>query len=101
MDLLRDTDRRFLTRWQLIADYLKYRKELLDVSKLAYRAVQLLQVKPEKQDCLDALIEELLLSKHFEIILTSRQHVRYGMYRVFADAMARHLLDNDWDDIRS
>jgi hypothetical protein len=101
MDLLRDTDRKFLARWQLLADYLKYRLELIQISKAAYKAVEKLQVKPEKEDCLDAVIEELLLSKRFDAILASRQHVRYGMYRVFADAMARHLLDKDWAHIQS
>lgn len=100
MALLTPQDQQTLSSWSFLTDYQNHRVELVDVARNVYRTVSVIYgTSPRQVDCEDALAASLLGTSLFTAILTRKRHAPPSLHSAFARAMARYLLDNDWNDI--
>lgn len=100
MALLTSQDQQTLSSWSFLADYQNHRVDLVDVARSVYRTVSVIyNASPQPVDCEDALTASLLRISLFAGILRKKRHASPSLHSVFARAMARYLLDNDWNDI--
>lgn len=100
MPLSTSKDLQTLSDWSFLIDYWNYHTQLMEVAKIVHRTVtKLLGGVPSAVDCEDSLASSLLATRVFAKMLASKPHARPVLYLVFAKAMARHILDNDWPGI--
>lgn len=100
MPLSTNRDLQTLSNWTFLVDYGNNRAQLVEVARIVQRTVaKLLSASPSAADCEDSLASSLLTTRVFAKILANKPHARPVLYLVFAKAMARHILDNDWSDI--
>lgn len=100
MPLSTSTDHQTLSSWSFIVDYGNHRYQLVDVARIVHRTVSaLLGASPTEADCEDSLARSLMATRVFASILARKHHARPVLHLVFAKAMARYILDNDWSDI--
>ncbi len=92
--------RQVFNHWNLESGYKRYRGDLIAVARIACNAVKhSYQSNPDKEDCVEAVTSGLLACEPFGAIMQGWPHLRMGMHGVLAEAMARYLLDHNWDDL--
>ena len=100
MLLLTPTQSATLSSWNFLHDYATHRKDLVDVARIVYKTIEkTLGRAPTQAQCEGALKASLLGTNPFSGILASKHHASPVLHGPFAEAMARYLLDKDWDDI--
>jgi hypothetical protein len=92
------TEVAILESWSILNDYGYNRGELLAAARAVYRTAQYVG-EPTTQEMEPLLIEALLVSGVFKTICASKRHANPALYPVFARALARHMLQSEWDVI--
>jgi hypothetical protein len=94
------TDVAILESWSILKDYGSNKEKLLEVAKPVYRTLQYFGA-PTPQEMEPFLIEALLAADVFKAICASKRHANPALYPVFAQALARHILQDEWNTITS
>jgi hypothetical protein len=92
------TDEAILESWSILKDYGYNREELLAVAGGVHRALRQL-AEPAPQEMEPLLIEALLVSRVFRTICASKRHANPALYSVFARALARYMLQQEWSTL--
>jgi hypothetical protein len=91
-------DEAVLESWSILSNYRSNREELLTTAKAVYRTAQCVS-EPMSQDMEPLLTEALLVSGVFKTICASKRHANPALYPAFARALARYMLQQEWDTI--
>jgi hypothetical protein len=93
------TDEAILESWSILKDYGYNRGELLAAARAVYRTLFFFEGEISPQGMEPFLIDALLVTSVFRIICVSKRHANPALYPVFAGALARYILQHEWDDI--
>jgi len=101
MSLTTPQDEGILKSWSLEKDYANNKDSLLDVGRIVYQALYAFggEPPPTPEDLEGPLIAALRVNNVFKAICISKGHARPALYPVFARAIARHMLDYEWQVI--
>jgi hypothetical protein len=103
MGLTTAQDLAVLEDWGLIRDYNRNKDVLLAVGRGLYHGLRYYgsEPPPSPGDLEQVFILALEATTVFKIICASKGHANPTLHVVFARAMARHILDTDWQSIIS
>jgi hypothetical protein len=97
-------DLNILGYWSFIKDHVKNRKALLEVGRAVHATLKMYTPHgsaPTPNTVEQYLTGALHTSRVFREICFSKAHASQGLHFSFASAMARYMLDYDWNDIAS
>ena len=106
MGLLTRTDLRVIRSWNLQADIDANVGAFIQHGRDTFRALRAVAAPPDPTaaECEPSFISILLGSRRFDRTIVrrrSRMLANPMMHEVFAQAVARYVLDTYWDDIQS
>ena len=91
-------DRAILESWSIVRDYARNRDQLLTLGRAVYRTLQFFgEIAP--RDVEPFLIDALLRAGVFKAVCASKRHANPALYPAFAAALARYMLQYEWDNI--
>lgn len=100
MALLTSQDLAILSTWSFLRDYARNRDAFLEVGRMAYRILDSLVGPPHNPSDMElALTQGLWATRIFQILCQSKAHATFPLHSVFALALARYMLDNEWTEI--
>lgn len=94
-------ERQTLAEWGLLEEYIDHKDELIEVARIAYWAVHGANIQPSRDEAFArALAVSLLASRVFSgMIKRTSFGVKREVQEVFAEMMAKYLIDKEWDGI--
>ena len=102
MGLSTPQERLNLASQSLITDYQRQKSHLVAIAKVVYNAVEgSLQYPSTAADLENALALALYRSSLYGAILQKKPHINPILYQGYASALARILLDDDWNMIKA
>lgn len=93
------TDEAILESWSILKDYGFNREELLISARAVYRTLFFFLGEVSQQGMEPFLMDALLVTSVFRTICVSKRHANPALYPVFAGALARYILQHEWDHI--
>src|SRR6266566_5718914 len=91
-----------LDGWSFINSYKKYHQDLLDLAKVVYVILSItLNNQPPTQDQFCQLYGDALRSSNLyvEKIAGKKLYLPSSLYHIFADLLAKYVVEQDWDNI--
>jgi hypothetical protein len=103
MGLTTAQDLAVLESWSLARNYTNNKAPLLAVGKAVYQALYIYggELAPHAADLEEPLTAALRVNDTFKTICASKGHANPALHAVFAQAMARYILDFEWQAIIS
>jgi hypothetical protein len=103
MGLTTAQDLAILSSWTLLRSYQRNKASLLAVGKSTYRALRIHSGGPPPSpiNIEQPLEAALRVSNVFKAICASKAHANPSLHPVFALAMARYILDYEWQAVIS
>jgi hypothetical protein len=104
MGLTTAQDLATLSSWSLLRSYQRNKAALLAVGKAVYQTLNFYNPGPPPPSAIDMeqpLTAALRVNNVFKAICTSKGHANPSLHAVFALALARYMLDFEWQAITS
>jgi hypothetical protein len=103
MGLTTAHDLAILSSWSLLRSYQRNKASLLAVGKATYQALSIHGGGPPSNaiNVERPFAAALRVSNVFKAICASKAHANPSLHPVFALALARHILDYEWQAITS
>lgn len=95
------TDAGILQSWNFMDEYYNHRQELVDLATGVYLLItcDLLKAPPNQTDCHDLYWKFLYRTPLYRQMLNRHQHLPSILRETIAQALARHVIKNNWASI--
>jgi hypothetical protein len=103
MGLTQALDFEMLKSWSLLKDYANNKEALIAVGKAVYQTLRIHggEPPPTPADLERAFVVSLSVTSVFKEICERKRHALPELHLVFAEGLARYILDNEWQAITS
>lgn len=90
-----------LHSWNLLNDYQRNKAAFVTVAKVVYQTLVTYGGVPPRGpiDVEQPLAAALRVTNIFNMVCAAKLHARPSLYAIFALALARHILDNEWGHV--